>query len=245
MGSDQPSKAANGGETPGAGSGGEGEGAVPEISSQAVEVVGAVEVVDTSLDEALERKKQAVAAVDEVEKVKNRPKKEKLEEVDSEEFAREYVTIKNVLDIKDNPVYRAAFDEWNRQLKVLRTKLVDEKSEKAELTGQIYNIVGFFSVFQGVVLTAVSQVAAGSGEKCRITWVPGLLSVIATLAALFILHSKFGRLDTQKFEIEVDRGRINVSLYHLFHIVVDVRYLFLYVRSRDYWVNLRSVYTSI
>jgi hypothetical protein len=51
---------------------GEGEGAVPEVGSQAVKVVGAVEVVDTGLAEGLARDKQAVAAMDEVEKVKNR-----------------------------------------------------------------------------------------------------------------------------------------------------------------------------
>ena len=270
MGSEQPSKAANGGETPGAGSGssqsdskadgaavgekgggsgsesidsssgvinlavpssGVGGGAVPEVRSQAshVRVVGAVEVVDTGLAEGFARKEEAIAAVDEVEKETNRTAdKDRLvvkKKTYAEEFVDDYVTIKNVLDIKDNPVYRTAFEEWNRQLKAWRIKLVDTESEKTDLTTQVYNIVGFFSVFQGVVFTAVSQVSSGSGETCRKTWVPILLSVIAALVTIFSLQTRYGLMTGNKSDITIYRSRITVSLYLLFHIVLDVQYM--------------------
>ncbi|KAG0589875.1 hypothetical protein KC19_1G055300, partial [Ceratodon purpureus] len=138
--------------------------------------------------------KKCAAAKNEVDKIEREASRAAGAAVDAEDKTTEhaeYVRIKNILDVKNNPVYSSAFEEWNRQLKEQRIKLVDKEKEETDVTTQVYNIVGFFSVFQGVVLTAVSQLASGSQPKCGKAWFPIVLSVFATVVALVALYKKY------------------------------------------------------
>ena len=168
----------------------------------AVKIIGAVRVVQ---DSALEHTKCESAKAEIDKKVGSEGKG----------FVIEYERIKNFLDVKNHPVYSSALEEWTRELKDARTNLVDKGKEKADLTTQVYNIVGFFSVFQGVVLTAVSQLASGSLPKCQKTWFPILLSLVATLVAVVALFSKFRDLEKLEKSTTEYAGKKSVSSHCL------------------------------
>lgn len=129
-----------------------------------------------------------------------------------------YLMIKNILDIKEDPVYSAAFEEWNRQLTVHRTELEEWGKDKTDLTTQVYNIVGFFSVFQGVVLTSVSQLSSANQSKCGKVWVPVLLSVIAALVAIVPLCAKFVSINKLERNLTTSKRDRNVSSSLFFRI---------------------------
>lgn len=115
--------------------------------------------------------------------------------------------VKNVVWIKQNSVYHEALEDWDREIKVKGERLVRREKRSDELTNEIYNVVGFFSVFQGVILTAVSQLAQSSSSSsqsgssaigckcsrplCGKVWFPILLSGLAALAAVIGIGLKF------------------------------------------------------
>jgi hypothetical protein len=70
--------------------------------------------------------------------------------------------VDNLVWIKSNSYYREALEDWKERKKSLGEKLDRREKRVEELTNQIYNVVGFFSVFQGVILTAVTQLTQTS-----------------------------------------------------------------------------------
>ena len=92
-----------------------------------------------------------------------------------------YTDIKNILAIQNDPVYEVALREWDRREAYLGNGWKG-----------VFNVVGFFSVFQGVVLTAVSQLK--SDTSCGIIWFPVILSIIACVVSIVGLRIKFRNL---------------------------------------------------
>jgi DUF917 family protein len=62
-----------------------------------------------------------------------------------------YLESKSVLEIEGDPLYKAALKEWDRKAEYLGKRVDRKEKASADLVNQIFNIVGFFSVFQGVV----------------------------------------------------------------------------------------------
>jgi hypothetical protein len=176
----------------------------------AVKIVGTVRVVQGSAFELTKYYDAAKTEVDKKEGSADKP------------FVTAYVRTKNFLDVKNHPVYSSALEEWTREVKKARNNLVDNGKEKADLITQVYNIVGFFSVFQGVVLTAVTQLASGSPPKCQKVWFPILLTLVATLLAVVALSSKFVALGKSEKDATRFRGNHDVSSHCLpLHMVDD------------------------
>ena len=96
--------------------------------------------------------------------------------------------LKNRLWIKQNTVLSELLEDGERSLNLI-TQRVDRWEKRVEdLTNQVFNLVGFFSVFQGVILTAVTQLSTSVTTKlgapqqvqvrplCGKVWVPVVLS---------------------------------------------------------------------
>jgi uncharacterized membrane protein len=84
-------------------------------------------------------------------------------------------------------------------------------TRKAEVNTDIFNIVGFFSVFQGVVLTAVSQLQSDTYSTCGVIPFPIILSCLGALVGIAALSSKFASLRELELDISVDRNSLRVS----------------------------------
>ncbi|KAG0557197.1 hypothetical protein KC19_11G109500 [Ceratodon purpureus] len=92
-----------------------------------------------------------------------------------------YEEIKNLLDIEKNPVYAKAQEEWSKKETLFTSRVERKKKRVANLKNEIYQLIGFFSVFQGVLLTAVSQ---SNLLHCNNLWSPVALSVVASVVTV-------------------------------------------------------------
>ena len=108
----------------------------------------------------------------------------------------------NLLWIKDNRLHNAALDDWDRRESLFRTRVERKDSRCEGLKNEIYQLVGFFSVFQGVVLTAVTQMTQSDVQtSCKKVWSPVLLIGLAWVSTIVAVWHKLDRID------EIEDGR--------------------------------------
>jgi hypothetical protein len=115
--------------------------------------------------------------------------------------------VKNRLWIKQNTVFNELVEDGERSLNLI-TQRVDRREKRVEdLTNQVFNLVGFFSVFQGVILTAVTQLSTSVTTQlgapqvqarplCGKVWVPVVLSALAAVVSVVAVLLKFKHLST-------------------------------------------------
>ena len=136
-----------------------------------------------------------------------------LERVVEEERGGEYMEpnpalkrVSNRLWIKQNTVYDEVLQDAERSFNLI-TQLLERRGKRVEdLTNQVFNLVGFFSVFQGVILTAVTQLSTSATMQlgatqqarplCGKVWVPAVLSALAAVASVVAVVLKFKHLYT-------------------------------------------------
>ena len=134
-----------------------------------------------------------------------------LERVVEEERGGEYMEpnpalkrVSNRLWIKQNTVYDEVLQDAERSFNLI-TQLLERRGKRVEdLTNQVFNLVGFFSVFQGVILTAVTQLSTSATMQlgatqqarplCGKVWVPAVLSALAAVASVVAVVLKFKQL---------------------------------------------------
>jgi hypothetical protein len=97
-----------------------------------------------------------------------------------------YNNVKNLLWIKQNTVYSLALDEWDRVAKLLADRVDRMEKRSGDLLNEIYQLVGFFTVFQGVVLTAVTQLTQNNNTHLNCQKV---LSFVALTALAWFVTS--------------------------------------------------------
>jgi hypothetical protein len=129
--------------------------------------------------------------------------------------------VENLLWIKENTFYKVALVDWKEQLNSQGKKISESEKREGEVVNEIYNLIGFFSVFQGVILTAVTQVTQTTQSSptprplCGKVWFPALLSGLAAIAAVSGIGLKFRHLYEVKKEIFKCRQLQWVSSYFL------------------------------
>ncbi|CAK9219213.1 unnamed protein product [Sphagnum troendelagicum] len=77
--------------------------------------------------------------------------------------------------------------DWEKQFKVARERIETKTTRTNSAKNDLYQWIGFFSVFQGVVLTAVAQ---SSTLGCQQSWAPASLSLIASVVTIVSVHFK-------------------------------------------------------
>jgi hypothetical protein len=77
--------------------------------------------------------------------------------------------------------------DWEKQFKVARERIETKTTRTNSAKNDLYQWIGFFSVFQGVVLTAV---AWSSTLGCQQSWAPASLSLIASVVTIVSVHFK-------------------------------------------------------
>jgi hypothetical protein len=123
-------------------------------------------------------------------------------------YGTPYQEIKNLVWAKKHPVYRVALEEWDRTERLVSSRVDRREKRSADLINQIFNLVGFYSVFQGVVLTAVSQVVSATtscGSQCGKVWVPILLTLFGAVVTIVGILEKFTNLKSLEKSIDDER----------------------------------------
>lgn len=109
-------------------------------------------------------------------------------EVPAARLPQSYQEIKTLLWIENSLVHSKALEEWERKSALLTARVERKRKLGLHQRNEIYNLVGFFSVFQGVLLTAVSQ---SNLLHCNNWWSPLTLSVLASLVTFVGVWQKF------------------------------------------------------
>jgi hypothetical protein len=126
-------------------------------------------------------------------------------------FVFAYLESKSVLEIEGDPLYKAALTEWDRKATYLGKRVDRKEKASADLVNQIFNIVGFFSAFQGLVLTAVTQLKSDTFATCGLLWFPIVLSSVAAVVSIVGVSLKFNKLIELEGSIHTEKGNQTVS----------------------------------
>lgn len=97
--------------------------------------------------------------------------------------------------------------DWQSRLKESQERKERKQSLSLNVKNEIYQLIGFFSVFQGVVLTTVSQ---ASQLTCHNWWGPFALSLLASITTLFGVCNKFHNFIKWKraTDVEVENSKV-------------------------------------
>jgi hypothetical protein len=144
------------------------------------------EETDPSVDEArclLEKeKKEDGKQLNGARKRNGNPSEEEEEEVNPVEEEARFL-----LEIEKNETLKVTLREWEKRYKVARERIEKKSTRAINAKNELYQLIGFYSVFQGVVLTAVAQ---SSTIFCKQSWGPASLSLLASIVTVLSVHSK-------------------------------------------------------
>jgi hypothetical protein len=135
---------------------------------------------------------------------------------DSHRVNIDEVEADNLVAIQRTPKLRMILAEWQRRYKIARNRVETKRTRSINVKNELYQLIGFYSVFQGVVLTAVAQ---ASTVKCHTSWGPASLSAMASIATLFSVHNKFRDYNTLDSDMneEQDDAKVRVRLLKSSH----------------------------
>jgi hypothetical protein len=121
--------------------------------------------------------------------------------------------IQSLLKLDRYPEHKKAWEEWQRKGKVLNSRVSRREARSADVTNQIFNIIGWYAVFLGVVLTAVSQLTqtASNVPVCGKIWFPILLTGFGTVVTICGIIYKYTTLKSLELTIQSEREASKVS----------------------------------
>jgi len=92
----------------------------------------------------------------------------------------------NLVQIDKIENLKFILQEWERNFAVARSRTETKKTRSHNVKQELYQLIGFYGVFQGVIVSAVAQANPASPAS----WAPAYLSVLASIATLLIVHIK-------------------------------------------------------
>jgi hypothetical protein len=108
-------------------------------------------------------------------------------------------------------LFREALVEWEKQQKVLEGKVERRTKRIDQATNEIYQLVALYSVFVGVVYTAVLQ---STRVQCKHIWSPIILCSVAYIVILSVTYIKFRDINRDQFTKEEDDASRQVTQFH-------------------------------
>jgi hypothetical protein len=113
--------------------------------------------------------------------------------------------------------WKVAFEETSDQNKLLQKQFDKTEKEIRSVKNEIYQVIGFFSAFQGLLITAAAQ---SNLLRCNNVGFILALSASATALAVFGIWQKIMAMEKLRFDnIRNDRLQ-KVSPYNIFFLVV-------------------------
>jgi hypothetical protein len=97
--------------------------------------------------------------------------------------------------IDEDPEKKLFLQNMETERSDFNKKINSKSTDVITVKGDLYQFIGLYSVFQGVILTAVAQ---SNALSCNISWAPGLLSFFASVVTLASVYSKLYYYHNQK-----------------------------------------------
>jgi hypothetical protein len=109
--------------------------------------------------------------------------------------------ITRLQEIEDDRGLKLAHSTWQSSEAQLKKLIDNHESRVSNLTNEIYQLLGFVSAFQGLLLTAVAQ---ASQLKCHNVGIPLALSLFATVVTLVGVCQKKGIITELKTTLSTE-----------------------------------------
>lgn len=97
----------------------------------------------------------------------------------------------SLLEIENDPILRLQLKNWEEQAKSISRRIERKENRTYAVKNEVYQLLGFYLVFQGVVLTAVAQ---ASVLTCEEWWSPFILSSMTSIVAIVGVYQKLQSL---------------------------------------------------
>jgi hypothetical protein len=106
------------------------------------------------------------------------------------------------LQIDKDPKLRLLLRDWEKNYKVARERIEKKETRTINAKAELYQMLGFYSVFQGVVLTALAQ---SNTLYCLSSWAPASLSLLASAVTVVSVHYKLTNYSRLKVALKDER----------------------------------------
>ncbi|CAM6015333.1 unnamed protein product [Sphagnum balticum] len=118
-----------------------------------------------------------------------------------EEVANDIINVlaQRVHEIKENKALRSLLKEWKKDYEASEYWLLQTEARLQNVKNELYQWIGFYSVFQGAVLTSVTLTTT---LGCRQSWCPTSLSLIASIVTIVTVHFKLRDYGIRKIELQ-------------------------------------------
>jgi hypothetical protein len=114
--------------------------------------------------------------------------------------------VERLFEIKKNEHLTWLLEELEEQFKASQDTKLHREGRLKNAKNDLHRWIGFYSVFQGQVLTAV---ALSNNLGCRQSWVPTSLSLIVSIVTIVNVHVTL--LDYEKLITDLERTRIELK----------------------------------
>ncbi len=161
-----------------------------------------------------------------------------------EDVPIDIVIVPNALglsQIEAHPLLKLMLKDMENHAAAIARKIERKETRTFVVKNEIYQLLTFYVVFQGVVLTAVAQ---ASTLKCRHWWAPFTLSLIASVMTFVGVYQKLETFRQVKDDFENERfnSSVNGLNFSLFCALFES---LLYVSAlQETWFRLLSLQAS-
>jgi hypothetical protein len=140
-----------------------------------------------------------------------RNEEEEEEVVDSEPVNPSEIDADCLVDIDTVPKLKRILTEWENRFQVSTLRIEKKSTRSINAKNELYQMIGFYSVFQGVVLTAVAQTSL---IQCQQSWGPASLSLLASIATIVSVYIKLKSYSQHTKALEEERvdSKVRASL---------------------------------
>jgi hypothetical protein len=123
------------------------------------------------------------------------------------------------LEPSKSNLWNAVCEEFNNRLKSAEKSSYKREEEIRSIKNEIYQVVGFFSAFQGLLITAAAQ---SNLLHCNNVGFILALSAFATAVAVFGIVQKNTAKEELRIAKDRNKHRMQVSPYNILFLVVVV-----------------------
>ena len=107
---------------------------------------------------------------------------------------------------------KVALELWKEKDKLFTDRIDRKKKQSLDSQNEVYQLIGFYVVFQGVLVTAVAQ---SSLLHCNNTWTAALLSALASFVTVIGVTLKLGSVKELERTIGQEENTRSVMLHAL------------------------------
>jgi hypothetical protein len=110
---------------------------------------------------------------------------------------------------------KEALKSWSKKDKLFTSRIDRKRKQSSDFQNEVYQLLGFYSVFQGVLLTAVAQ---SNLLHCDNAWTATLLSALASFVCIIGVLLKLRKIKELEHTIANEEHTRRVRHFPLFHL---------------------------